>query len=151
MMKNLSAKKSIELLSTNYIGRIAFMAKGNPDIIPITYHYDPEQHSIFSYSSEGGKIEAMRKNRTVAFQVDDITSLNNWRSVLIHGTFEELSGIDAKHILHKFAEGVKINIRRKGVTAPRFLHEFSSKTNTQGIPIVYRINIAEITGKQRIS
>lgn len=150
-MKDLSAKESIELLSKNYIGRIAYIAKGNPEIIPITYHYDPEHHSILTYSSAGAKIEAMRKNRTVAFQVDDVTSLNNWRSVLIHGTFEELSGIDAKHILHQFAEGVKQNIRRQGITSPRFIHEFSSKTDTQGIPIVYRINISEITGKQRIS
>ena len=126
------------------------MSGGSPDILPITYYYDPESNSIITYSSEGGKIEAMRKYGLVSFQVDEITALDNWKSVLVHGEYEEMSGIDSRHLLHLFTEGVRKTIREKEGLKTKFISEFSSKVDKDRIPIVYRINISEITGKQRL-
>lgn len=151
MIKNLKINECKKLLSENYIGRIAYISQGSPDIIPITYYYSPEGNSIISYSGEGGKINAMRDNNSVAFQVDEVKSMNNWRSVLVIGEFEELSGIDAKHLLHEFSEGVKKNILRKEAASPQFISEFSNKLSSDGIPIVYRIKILETVGKKRDS
>ena len=148
-MKNLTKEECITLLSDNYIGRIAYISQGNPDIIPITYYYDHEHNSIITYSGMGGKIEAMRKNKSVSFQVDEITSLDQWKSVLLYGEFEELSGIDSKHLLHVFSEGVKKLILKKENLNPKFISEFSSKIESDKTPIVYRINILTIKGKQR--
>ena len=148
-MKDLTKKECLQLLTENYIGLLAYIDQGNPEIIPITYFYDPERHSIITYSGEGGKIEAMRKNSSVSFQVDEITALDNWKSVLLYGEFEELSGIDAKHLLHEFSEGVKKVILKKEDASPQFISEFSSKVNTDSIAVVYRINISEIKGKRR--
>lgn len=148
-MKDLTKKECLKLLSNNYIGRIAYISKGTPDILPITYYYDPKQQSIITYSGEGGKIEAMRKNGSVSFQVDAITSVIEWKSVLLYGEYEELSGIDAKHLLHEFSEGVKKVILKKENANPQFIKEFSSKIDNDRTPIVYRINISEVKGKQR--
>ena len=149
MIKNLISKECIEILSNNYIGRLAFIAKGQPFVVPITYYYDQANNSIVSYSAEGCKIEAMRKNRSISFEVDEIISLNRWRSILVHGLFEELSSIDAKHQLHQFSQGVKNIIATKEKENPQFIGEFSSKLKKESIPIVYRLNIDIITGKQR--
>lgn len=148
-MKNLTKEACLKLLSTNYIGRIAYTTQGSPDIIPITYFYDSEHHSIITYSGPGGKIDAMRKNSSVSFQVDEITTLDKWKSVLLYGEFEELSGIDSKHQLHVFSEGVKKVILKRENLNPQFISEFSSKIESDSTPIVYRINILEIKGKQR--
>jgi nitroimidazol reductase NimA-like FMN-containing flavoprotein (pyridoxamine 5'-phosphate oxidase superfamily) len=149
MIKNLIAKECIEILSNNYIGRLAYIAEGQPLVVPITYYYDQPNNRIISYSTEGLKIESMRKNGIVSLEVDEIISVNRWRSVLALGLFEELSSIDAKHQLHQFAQGVKNTIASKEKGNPQFIGEFSSKLKAEGIPIVYRLAINKITGKQR--
>lgn len=150
MFKDLNSESCKQLLASNYIGRIGYITKNNTDIIPITYYYDADRHSIISYSGEGFKIDAMRKNESVSFQVDEIENINQWKSVLLYGTFEELSGSDAKRLLHEFSEGVKKNILKKENASPKFIGEFSSKLRAMGSPVVYRINISGMTGKQRI-
>ncbi len=150
-MKDLNKKDCIALLAENYVGRIAYILAGSPEIVPITYFYDSEHNSIISYSGKGGKIEAMRKNGSVSFQVDEISNVILWKSVLIHGEYEELHGITAKHLLHKFSEGVKKLVLKKENSSPNYISEFSSKIIDNGIPIVYRINIKEVVGRQRVS
>lgn len=149
-MKALTREECYQLLSTNYIGRIGYISRGSPEIIPVTYYYDKQQEAVISYSSEGNKITAMRKNPNISFQVDEIKSLMNWESVLILGKFKELSRSDAKVTLHHFSEGVKRIIREKEHLNLTYLKEFSSKVESSNDFIVYRINIDSIRGKKRI-
>lgn len=149
MIKKLKPGECKELLSNNYIGHLAFISQKEPYVIPITYYYNPKNNTIIAYSAEGHKIEAMRQNDIVSMEVEEIKSINNWRSVHVHGVFEELQGIDAKYLLHEFTQNVKKKITQKEGSHPKFIGEFSSKLAEQGIPIVYRINIDEITGKYR--
>lgn len=145
----MTTDECIQLLSENYIGRLGYMSKGKMEIIPITYYFDPENKSILTYSGQGNKIEAMRKNPLVSFQVDEIITLDKWKSVLLYGKFEELKGIDAKYMLHLFSEGVKKTIKNKENSSPDFIQDFSSKIDSPDTPIVYRIQIDEIIGRQR--
>lgn len=151
MTSNLATTEGIELLKDNYIGHLAFIANGEPYTVPITYFYDPESNRIISYSDVGHKINAMRKNKNVSLAVDEIISVDNWRCILVHGQFEELKGTDAKFLLHKFAEGIKSIISKKEKKYPKFISDFSNATHLEDIPIVYKIQIQEITGKFRSS
>lgn len=151
MRRKLDTKECIQLLDENYIGRLAYIVGSSPYILPITYHYDANSHTIISYSSKGHKIKAMRKNPSVALCVDEIDSVQDWRSVTVHGTYEELEGIDAKHLLRQFSEGVKNIINRTAEKEARFISEFSSKIYADDNPVVFRIKIDEITGKLRES
>lgn len=151
MIKDLNPKECIDMLRNNYIGRLAFIEGKNPYIIPITYYYfDQDTNSIISYSSKGHKIDAMRKNIFVSLEVDEIESLSKWKTVLVHGEFEELKGPDAKSQLHEFSEGVKNLINDRKEKELQFIHEFSSKSGLdEGSPIVYRIKIVQMSGKFR--
>lgn len=151
MRRSLNPEELTELLSHNYIGRLGYIAHGSPYVIPITYFYDEETKSIISYSGEGHKIKAMRKNSLVSLEVDEIESIYDWKSVLIHGTYTELERIDAKHALHQFSNGVKDILRRTEKRDAQFISEFSSKIYFDGNPIVFRIKIDEIKGKLRKS
>ncbi len=148
-MRVLSDNECLRVLEDNYIGRLGFISGGGPTILPVTYYYDADGHCIISYSGEGTKIEAMRENGSVALQVDTIISLDHWKSVLIHGTYQELSGIDARHLLHKFAEGVRKKLRDEDSESGRYLSDFSSKVTTDKAPVVFRIAIDEFTGRKR--
>ncbi len=146
-MKNPENKENLSLLNENYIGHLAFIADDRPFTIPITYYYD-QKDAILAYSSEGHKIEAMRKNANVSLQVNEIINVDQWRSVLVHGTFEEMHGAEAKFILHEFAEGVKRVISKKENKKPQFISEFTSDVYSTGVTVVYRIKISKMTGKK---
>jgi hypothetical protein len=149
MIKILGSKKGLTMLSKNYIGRLAFISNGNPHVLPITYYYNQAENTITSYSQVGHKIRAMRKNPQVSLEVDEIESVNNWKSVLAHGVYEELSGSHARQQLHEFTEGVKAIIKKKEHKDLHFISEFSSKLSSGGIPVVYQIKLTEITGRER--
>ncbi|MCM4157875.1 pyridoxamine 5'-phosphate oxidase family protein [Gramella sp. AN32] len=146
IIKDLAHKECMDLLSSNYIGHLAFISGQNPYTVPITYYYDQAAKSIISYSDEGHKIEALRQNPTVSLGVYKIKSIENWNSVLVHGTFQELHASTAKQALHQFTEGVRKVIGHK---ARNFIENFSSKNYSGGMAIVYKINILSIQGKHR--
>ncbi len=149
MIKDLEEKEAIKLLSSNYLGRLAYLEDKHPFVIPITYFYDPESKSIISYASPGHKINAMRKNSAVSLEVDEIRSMKSWQSVLVKGKFEELKGIDAKYYLQLFSHGVSAVIAEKEKKQLPFISDFSSKIYSEGIPVVYRIVKLETIGKSR--
>ncbi|MUP45962.1 flavin mononucleotide-binding protein [Gramella sp. BOM4] len=148
-MKKLPKDECLFLLKNNYLGHLAYLNRGIPETLPITYFFDEGTRSIISYSGEGVKIKMMREKPQVSFQVEEIQNLKEWKSVLIYGRFEELEAIDAKNKLHQFSEGVKSILQKKENINLDYLNEFSSKVVTPANPIVYRINIVEIKGKQR--
>jgi hypothetical protein len=146
-MEDLRPKECIDLLNNNYIGHLAYISEGKPFTVPITYYYD-QKDSILAYASEGHKIEAMRKNTAVSLQVEEISGVKDWISILVHGEFKEITGANAKFLLHEFADGVKAIIHKKENLMPQYISEFTSDVYSRGITIVYRIKITKMTGKK---
>lgn len=149
MITDLEISDCLELLGNNYLGHLSYIKDEGPYIVPITYYYDSEEKCILSYSSEGHKIDAMREKTSVAFQVEEITSIGNWRSVQISGKFEELKGNTGTNYLSRFAEGVQDTIGRSTNGKPKFIQDFSHRLQRGSLPIVYRIAITQIIGKSR--
>ena len=149
MLKTLTEKNSYELLENNYVGHLAYIYQNRPFIAPITYFFDKDKNAIIAYSEEGHKIRAMRKNTAVSLEVCEIDSVNNWNSVLAHGIFKELEGSNAKAYLHTFSLGVKDLIIIKKHRKLDFINQFSSKLYKDGTPIVFLIEIEQITGRMR--
>ncbi len=148
-MKDLSKEQCFGLLRNNYIGRLGYIINNEPEIVPVTFYFDEKQEAIISYSGFGQKVKSMRKNSMVSFQVDEIKSLRKWRSILLHGTFEELDQIDAKKALHIFSQGVRNIIQNKENEDLKYLTDFSSKAQNTNESIIYRIKVERITGKER--
>lgn len=149
MITDINKQECLEILNNNYIGHLAYIYKNLPFVIPVTYFYDKKNITIIGYTGEGHKTRALKLNNLVALEVVEINAIDNWKSVLIQGAFEELEGIDAKYELHKFSIGVKKLIAEKEKKELRFIPQITGKTNPEAKPIVYRINIHEITGKER--
>ena len=64
-------------------------------IVPISYAYDGE--FVYALTREGLKINIMRQNRQICFEVEDIPDLGNWKSVICLGEFEELPNKTERH------------------------------------------------------
>jgi nitroimidazol reductase NimA-like FMN-containing flavoprotein (pyridoxamine 5'-phosphate oxidase superfamily) len=90
MIGELSTDEIEELLLHGHVGRLGCHAEGRTYIVPIAYAYDGE--SVIAHSSDGLKIRTMRANPAVCFEVDDIRGLDDWRSVIAWGAYEELWG-----------------------------------------------------------
>lgn len=151
MIKDIEHLEGLQILKRNYIGRLGYSDENGPNVLPITYFFDVKDHSILSYASEGHKINAMRKSPNVSLLVDEINTIKDWKSVLVHGTFEELSGSAAKKFLQRFAEGVQDTIAKRKDEHPKFISDFSIRLSQAKIPIVYRIKIRTTSGKFRES
>lgn len=147
IIQDLSEDRVHKLLSENCVGSLGYIAHSIPYVVPITYYYDVENQAIISYSTEGHKISSLRENPQVSLLVYYREGMNWWRSVLLHGVFEELHQLDAKFHLKQFCEGVRKVLKNQGIEQSRFINEFSSKSGSQDMPVVYRIRIQEWSGK----
>ena len=73
------------MLLRNRVGRLAFSIHDRVDIQPIHYVY--EHGWLYGRTSEGNKLSTLKHNQWVAFEVDEITDIFDWRSLVIHGSF----------------------------------------------------------------
>jgi nitroimidazol reductase NimA-like FMN-containing flavoprotein (pyridoxamine 5'-phosphate oxidase superfamily) len=149
LIKDLSEDKIQKLLSDNCVGSLGYIAHNAPYVVPVTYYYQRENQSLISYSTEGHKIASLRENPNVSLLVYHREGMNWWRSALIHGVFEELHQLDAKFLLKQFCIGVRKVLTKQGIKDTAFINEFSSKSDSQDMPVVYRIRIQEWSGKCR--
>lgn len=94
MLGELSLPEIDILLKQQVTGRIACVENGVPYIVPVNYFYDGK--SVLSHSAPGKKIDIMRNNPAVCFQVDDIQNIFHWQSVVAWGRFEEITEMGEK-------------------------------------------------------
>ena len=61
-------------------------------IVPLIYAY--EDGAVVAVTTEGRKTTMLRENPRVCIEVDeyDTDGRGSWRSVIAHGTYEELAG-----------------------------------------------------------
>jgi nitroimidazol reductase NimA-like FMN-containing flavoprotein (pyridoxamine 5'-phosphate oxidase superfamily) len=94
-MIGVMSKEEIEAtLRRHRIGRIGCSANDRPYIVPIRYVYSG--NCVYGYSVPGRKIEVMREQPLVCFEVDEVDADSSWRSVIAEGQYEELVEEDAR-------------------------------------------------------
>lgn len=88
MVGNLSTDEIEAMLKRHRVGRLACSANDRPYVVPINYVYD--RNHVYAYSTVGRKIEVMREQPLVCFEVDEIDQPSAWRSIVAEGVYEEL-------------------------------------------------------------
>ncbi len=83
--RELSRDEVEAILLRNKVGRIAFSFNDRVDLQPIHYVY--ERGWLYGRTSEGDKLSALKHNQWIAFEVDEISDVFDWTSVVIHGSF----------------------------------------------------------------
>jgi nitroimidazol reductase NimA-like FMN-containing flavoprotein (pyridoxamine 5'-phosphate oxidase superfamily) len=146
MLGELSEIQIENLLKQEVVGRIACHAEGTTYIVPVNYVYDGTY--IYGHSSIGKKIEMMRKNPEVCFEVDDIKSVFRWQSVIAWGRFEEITDVNEneqamQRLIHRIMplSDNPTDHPSHGIT------ESESDIGTRVELIVYRIKVSKKTGR----
>jgi hypothetical protein len=138
LFSRLNERKSRALLERNHVGRLCFISNGRPDVAPV--HYVSDGAWIFIRSAPGAKMDAFAHLPYVAFEVDEIASTFEWKSVVARGTIYLLP-----------SDGSRLE-RKELDRAVRALRAFVPATFTEADPtpareIVYGIHIDELTGR----
>lgn len=102
----LSSADAVELLRRNHVGRLAFTFHDRVDVEPLSYAYEGEW--LYGRTSHGAKLTTVLHHPWVAFEVDEIESAYDWRSVVAHGTiyFMEPEGGDRER--EAYAHGLEL-------------------------------------------
>ena len=94
MFGSLDNKQIEDVLMHQVLGRIGCCDNGVTYIVPISYAYDGT--CVYGHTREGMKINIMRKNTAVCFEVEEMKDMANWKSVIAWGDYEELPEGDAR-------------------------------------------------------
>jgi nitroimidazol reductase NimA-like FMN-containing flavoprotein (pyridoxamine 5'-phosphate oxidase superfamily) len=118
------------------VGRIGCHVDGETYVVPVIFGWAGEY--IYVYTTVGKKVDMMRANQRVCFEVDEYLANGNWRSVIAQGTYEELQGDDAVRALHIITERVTSNREAS-----------SARSRGEGrTPVAFRIRTDEVTGRK---
>ncbi len=93
IIRELPTEEIEALLRTAIVGRIAccghgVAGDGRPYLVPLAYGYDGV--AVYAHSGPGHKLDLMRAEPRVTFEVDEAIASDRWRSVIAEGTFEEI-------------------------------------------------------------
>ncbi len=123
----LSAQECDRLLAENVIGRVAFVADGEPVVLPVNYRL--HRGAVVFRTARGEKLEAAARRAPVAFEIDgwDPDTQTGW-SVLVRGVAEEV--LDEDQVAELETLGLRpwadspqrriwVRIRREDVTGRR--------------------------------
>ena len=125
---------ALAILREGTLGRLGCIASGWPYVVPVNYFFDGKD--IYIHTLPGKKLDALRDNPRVCFQVDEIKDSYNWRSVIAYGTFAEVSN-----------EETRENVLTKLYSRMPHMTPVESRL-VDGVKetIVFRIKVEEVTG-----
>lgn len=147
MIGNLTHEQVDQVLRDNVLGRIGCHDGYKTYIVPINYAYDGK--NIIAHSTEGMKIEMMRKNPLVCFEVDHMNSFRDWKSVIAWGVFQELEDEDDQYAAMEVFVERMTHVKMSETSLP---HRMAKKIGNAHITgqiktIIFRIVLTEKTGR----
>jgi nitroimidazol reductase NimA-like FMN-containing flavoprotein (pyridoxamine 5'-phosphate oxidase superfamily) len=132
--RELSRGEVEEFLLNQRIARLGCHAGGTTYVVPLIYAY--EGGAVVAVTTEGRKTAMLRENPHVCVEIDEYDGNGSWRSVIAHGTYEELAGEAVEPALALMRE-------RFARTAGRPAEPRTLGPNV----VVLRISLTEITGR----
>lgn len=136
--RDLDQQEARDLLARNHVGRLAYSFHDRVDIEPISYVFADD--AIYIRTSLGSKLETLAHSPWVAFEVDEVHGMFEWRSVVVHGTVYVLT--DAGSELAR--EAYETALRRLREALPSTL---TARDPTPTRQVVLKLHIATMRGR----
>ncbi|CAN5443683.1 hypothetical protein BH09BAC6_BH09BAC6_32530 [soil metagenome] len=146
MLGKLDNSKIEALLKSQVIGRIGCCDDGVCYIVPVNYVYDGKY--IFAHSAKGMKLEMLRNNPDLCFEVDHITDIVNWESVIAWGVFEEITDLDEQQeAMQQLTNRISPFLTSKTAHPSHGITAHDSDIGNEVELVVYKINLTKKTGR----
>lgn len=147
MIGRLTDEQAEDVIRSNVLGRIGCHDNGKIYVVPVNYIYDGKY--IIGHSTEGMKIRMMRKNPSVCFEVDEMKSFTNWKSVIAWGEYQELTEERDRYYAMKLFVDRMMHLKISETAKPPEISEKRVHPRSPGNirPVVFRIVITMKTGR----
>ncbi|MDX6304250.1 MAG: uncharacterized protein QOI77_1219 [Blastocatellia bacterium] len=80
------------LLERESFGHLGCARDGRPYVVPMNYAYDGKE--LYFFTTEGMKTQFIQTNPQVCLQVEEMTDSTHWRSVMVIGKAEQITGAE---------------------------------------------------------
>ena len=141
-VKEMSRGERIALLLRGGYGHLGCSRDNHPYVVPMHYAFDSQ--ALYFFTTDGTKTEFMAANHEVCFQVEEVTDARRWRSVMVTGRAERISGAE------ELERAMRLITERNPTLTPA-LNE--TKIGTWKRPnkvVVYRVRPEAIYGRHTI-
>ena len=145
-IEDIGRHASDDVLRRARFGRLACALEGQPYVTPISFAYDGD--CIYGFSTVGQKILWMRSNPLVCLEVEELTSVQDWTTVVVTGKYEELP-LSSEN--RKYREHAYELLRRHPVWwEPGYVKTVVHGTDRPLEGIYFQIRIDKISGRRGI-
>jgi nitroimidazol reductase NimA-like FMN-containing flavoprotein (pyridoxamine 5'-phosphate oxidase superfamily) len=141
IVHELTEAECLEVLSRVTVGRLGCAHDGQPYVVPISFYYDGTA-SLYSFSTVGQKIQWMQQNPKVCLEVDHVEDRFHWTSVIVTGTFEEMSTSDDAGDVRRVLEVLQ---QRSQWWLPATAHVAG---HDQRSVVLFRIRVNTVSGRR---
>ena len=98
--------ETLRVLKKYSYGRLVLAFQNEPYVVPVSYGYD--QGRIFFHSAkQGKKVDFIKNNSRVCFEVDELQGDLGWATVICYGTATLREDIEAKKEWNEVLTGQK--------------------------------------------
>ena len=139
----LSITECNDALSRAKVGRLACARDNQPYVLPFNLAFDGDSY-LYGFTTLGKKVEWMRSNPLVCFEIDEVTNHNNWSSVIVFGRYEELP--DQPEFETARSQAQQFLQERVMWWEPAYISQEHRENPHSLTPIVFRIQIVGVTG-----
>jgi len=144
----MSGAECNDALSRVKYGRLACALDNQPYVLPLNFAFDGNSY-LYCFTTLGQKVEWMRSNPLVCFEVDEVKNHNHWSSVIVFGSYEELPDKPefetARRQAHEFLQ------KRVMWWEPAYVSQEHQHNPHSLTPIFFRIKIEKVTGHRASS
>jgi nitroimidazol reductase NimA-like FMN-containing flavoprotein (pyridoxamine 5'-phosphate oxidase superfamily) len=134
-MNELPRDEIDRFLDEQTVGRVGCHDAGTTYVVPVIYAR--RASALYVLTTEGRKIQMMRKNPAVCFEVDEYDGkTGNWRSVIVQGSYEELD--EEGKVVAVSVLSQRFGTRRASSERPRV---------PPGPTVAFCIHIQSVTGR----
>ena len=124
------------------LGRLACAQDGQPYVVPV--YLAIHSNYLYGFSSLGTKIECMRANPSVCVEIEDVKSVEEWTTLIVFGTYEELPDTRQYETTRSLAHEL---LRKRAMWwQPGCVAVANTEQAKTFTPVFYRIRIDRITG-----
>ena len=134
-----------EALERTQVGHLACARDNQPYVLPLNFTIDGHYLYLYGFTTLGQKVEWMRSNPLVCFEIDDVVNHSHWMSVIVFGRYEELPDDPAfaEERERAFSHLQKRVMWWEPAYASR---EHKEKREQPYSPVFFRIKIDKMTG-----
>jgi uncharacterized protein len=142
LIQDLSEQESLDLVARVRFGRLGCAADGQPYVVPMNFAV--QDRNIYAFSTIGKKIEYLRLNPRICLQVDEISTGQKWKSVIVLGRYHEVLNTAAEEGERKLIHALLQ--KRAAWWEPAYTRTVLGGHARPLEPIYFRISIDSITG-----